>query len=266
MSAAAGLIVGFLVQAQASEEINMPPRDSEENVFKYQMPNLDIPDPPRDMAYSEFEDFRNREILRANGISLSEAELIHALKENTNIVQAAAVHTLGSLSSRAAISILKKLVASSEDLVKVEAAYALARLGFSEGKEALVKCLDYPVDAYLSPAIAAGYLAQLGDPQGFKTIVRCFDVDIPAIRMLACKQLYFFARFQAMQDADGKTTDLCSLFERALKDSDTDVQWQALVQLRELGSPDCRNILERYVKDASDEKLQEIARGILASI
>jgi HEAT repeat protein len=241
----------------------MARNDSEEKVIKDQSLNLNIPNPPSDLSYWEFEDFRNREILKANGISLSEDDLIAALKERRNVLQAAVAHTLGSLSSRPAIPILKDFLASSEDLVKVEAAYALARLGVPEGKEVLVQCLGYPVDAYLFPAIAAGYLAQLGDPQGFNTVVKCFDVDIPAIRMLACKQLYFFVRFQGQQDKDGNPIDVYRLLNRALKDTDTDLQWQALVQLREIRSTISKKILESYAENTQDEKLRDVAREIL---
>jgi len=244
----------------------MNPKDSEEKPLKDQVLNLNIPNPPDGLAYPEFEDFRHREILKANGISLSEAELSAALKETRNVLQASVAHMLGSLSSRAAIPLLTDLLTSSEDLVKVEAAYALARLEVPEGKEVLEQCLGYPVDAYLFPAIAAGYLAQLGDPQGFNTIVKCFDVDIQAIRILACKQLYFFVRFQGQQDQDGGSIDVYPLFERALKDTDTDVQWQALAQLREIRLPGFKKILESYVETAPDEKLRDVAREILAGL
>lgn len=229
------------------------------------MVNLNIPNPPPELTYSQFEDFRNRAILRANGISLSEVELIAALTKERNVLQAAAAHTLGSLSSRAATPILKDLLSSSEDLVKVEAAFALARLGVREGKDALVQCLSYSVDAYLFPAIAAGYLAQLDDPQGFNTIINCLNVDIPPIRVLACKQLYFFVRFQGRPNKGRDSIDVYGLFDRALKDHGTDIQWQALVQLREIRSPESKSLLERYVETAQDERLCDIAREILAS-
>lgn len=225
--------------------------------------NLNIPNPPRDLPYSEYEDFRNGEILKVNGISLSEDELIVALKEKRNVLQAAVAHMLGSLKSTAAIPILKELVTSPEDLVKVEAAYALARLGIPEGKQVLIDCLNYPVDAYLFPAIAAGYLAQLGDPQGFSTILKCFEVNIPAIRMLACKQLYFFVRFHGQQNENGSVIDVYDLFNRALKDSDTDIQWQALAQLKHTHSDEARKVLEHYVESAQDEQLRKEAREIL---
>ena len=241
-------------------------KDSEKKPTANQAPNLNIPNPPANVAYREIEDFRNREILKANGISLSEVELINALKETKNVLQAAAAHTLGSLSSRAAIAILKDLLTSSEDLVKVESAYALARMGIPEGREVLVQCLGYQLDAYLFPAIAAGYLAQLGDHQGFNTIVKCFGVDIPVIRMLACKQLYFFVRFQGVQDKNKNPIDVFGQFGRALKDSDSDIQWQALIQLREISSHKSRNILESFIEYTGDEQLRSIAMGIVAKI
>jgi hypothetical protein len=244
----------------------MAPEYPKEKSFKYQMPNLNIPNPPDNLSYVEFEDYRNREILKANGITTSEAELMDALEVKTNILQAAAAHILGTLASKAAIPTLKKRLRSTEDLVRVEAAYALARLKVSEGKEVLVQCLNYPLDAYLFPAIAAGYLAQLGDPQGFQTVVKCFDFNISAIRMLACKQLYFYVPFQDIQDGDGNAIDVYRLFDRALKDSDTNIQWQALVQLREICSPKSRSILENYIENIGNEQLRDIAKGIVARI
>jgi hypothetical protein len=241
----------------------MAPEYPEKRLFEYQVPNLDIPDPPDNLPYVEFEDYRSRELLKVNGITTSEAGLMGALETQTNVLQAAAAHTLGALGGKAPIPALMKLLSSSEDLVRVESAYALARLGAAEGKDVLVQCLDYPLDAYLFPAIAAGYLAQLGDPQGFQTIVRCLGVDIPAIRMLACKQLYFFVPFDGKRDEIGRSIDVFHEFDRALKDSDTDIQWQALAQLRELRAPDAKAILRNYVKSTSDEHLLDIARTIL---
>ena len=245
----------------------MAPEYCEEKSFKYQILNLDIPNPPDDLSYVDFEDYRNREILTANKITAtSEAELMAALDAQTNVLQAAAAHILGKLASKAAIPTLRNLLSSSEDLVKVEAAYALARSGVPEGKDILVQCLGYPLDAYLFPAIAAGYLAQLGDPQGFKTIFSCFNVDVAAIRMLACKQLYFFVPFSGEHDRDGNAMDVYHLFDRALKDSDTNVQWQALVQLREIRSLNARKILGSYIEKTADEQLSGVAKKILERI
>ena len=227
------------------------------------MPNLDVPDPPGNLPYADMENYLNREILKANGILISEAELMVALEVQTNILQAAAAHTLGNMSSKAAIPILKKLLLSSEDLVKVEAAYALARLGVSDGKDGLVQCLDYPVDAYLFPAMAAGYLARLGDPQGFQIILTCLEVNIPAIRMLACKQLYFFAPFEGQRDKSGTQIKVFQAFDQALKDPEIDIQWQALVQLRETISPESIIIIKKYMESTTNKQLLDKATTIL---
>jgi len=195
------------------------------NSFQYEMPIVRVPNPPSDLSYAEYEDYRQREILKANGISITEADLLNVLNNERNILQATAAHTLGAIGSMAAISLLKTLLTSMEDLVRVEAAYALARNRVNEGKETLVKLLSYPIEAYVFPPIAAGYLAQLGDSQGYDVVVRCLESENPAVRMVGCKQIYFFARFH----------DVSPLFERALSDADTNIQWQASVQLRSLG-------------------------------
>ena len=194
------------------------------NSFQYEMPIVRVPNPPSDLSYAEYEDYRQREILKANGISITEADLLNVLNNERNILQATAAHTLGAIGSVTAIPMLKTLLTSMEDLVRVEAAYALARNGVSDGRETLVELLSYPIEAYLFPPIAAGYLAQLGDSQGYDVVVRCLESDNPAVRMVGCKQIYFFAPFH----------DVSPLFERALNDADTNIQWQASVQLRSL--------------------------------
>ena len=195
------------------------------NSFQYEMPIVRVPNPPSDLSYAEYEDYRQREILKANGISITEADLLNVLNNERNILQATAAHTLGAIGSVTAIPMLKTLLTSMEDLVRVEAAYALARNGVSDGRETLVELLSYPIEAYLFPPIAAGYLAQLGDSQGYDVVVRCLESENPAVRMVGCKQIYFFAPFH----------DVSQLFERALNDADTNIQWQASVQLRSPG-------------------------------
>jgi hypothetical protein len=170
------------------------------------------------------------------------------------------------MSATSAIPDLAPLLTSTSDLVKVEAASALARLGAPEGRAALIECLSFQLDAYLCPPMAAGYLAQLGDPRGFQVIAKCFDVEIPAIRMLACKQLFHFLPFDGTTDESGNRIDVFALYDRALKDSSADIQWQALVQLREIRSPRSKKILEDYSEAAGDEQLRAVAKGILESI
>jgi hypothetical protein len=238
---------------------------SEEQALQYRMPNLDIPDPPSTLSYAEFADFQNREILKANRIGLSETALLIALEKTTNILQAAAAHMIGTLPGLTgqATSALTTLLTGSNDTVKVEAAYALARHSIPGGKAILVECLTYPLDAYVSPLIAAGYLAQLDDPRGYPVIVNGFASNLAAVRSVASKQLYFFAPFQDAKDEQGNTIDMVSLFVRALEDADTGIQWQALVQLREVALPGVLKFLESYTQSTKDQDLHRLAEQVL---
>jgi hypothetical protein len=92
------------------------------------------------------------------------------------------------------------------------------------------------------------------------------DQEIPAIRLIASKQLYFFVPFQGQPDATGKPVEVLHEFSRALRDANPDVQWQALVQLRELRLQDSRDILREFAEDTSDEQLREVANATLASL
>jgi HEAT repeat protein len=237
----------------------------EEMSFEYQGANLDIPNPPKDLSYADFDDFRYREILKANGVGLSEKELIIALGHKITTLQGAAAHTLGSLACQAAAVPLFGLLKSWDDTVQVEAAYALARLGVPEGKEALIHCLDYLIDAYLCPPIAAGYLARLGDSQGFPVIVQCLQEGLLPNRMLACKQLFFFTSFLDAPGPVGKSMDVFGEFERTLNDMESDIQWQAIVQLREIHAPQVKAILARYIGQVQDDQLRKAAQAILDS-
>ena len=71
--------------------------DLSNNSFSYEMPVVRVPNPPSDLSYAEYEDYRQREILKANGISISEADLLDVLKNKRNILQATAAHTLGAI-------------------------------------------------------------------------------------------------------------------------------------------------------------------------
>lgn len=227
---------------------------------------LDTPDMPSDMSYADFEDFRAGELLKANGFSLTEEVLLSVLEREVNVLQSAAARTLANLSSTEAIPALERLAAGDGDLVKVDAAYALVRLGVAEQRDVLRACLGYPVNAYLCPSLAAGYLARLGDPTGFPVIAECFDVDNLIVRMVGCKQLYFFVPFQGVPGGDGQPLDVFALFDRALHDQEVDVQETALVQLSEVLTPETRRVLEAYITGAQDEMLRDDAQHILDRI
>jgi HEAT repeat protein len=205
--------------------------------FHYQAPNLDVPDPPAGFSYAEFGDYYNRELLRLNGIELSDEALIAALTHPSSMLQAAAAHTIGSRALKVAAPALRQALAAADDLTGVEAACALARLGDPEGKSVLVAYLDRAVPAYLSPLLAAGYLAQLGDPRGFPVIVHTLGLKSLGARMLACKQLFFFIPFHDEPDARGAVIDVVAQFQRMLVHPEADLRWQALIELRSSRAP-----------------------------
>ena len=223
---------------------------------------LDTPDPPGDLPYADFEDYRAKELLRVNGIAPTSEGALVTLKSDENILRAAAAHVLGSIGDAAAIPQLRKVADDSEDLVKAEAAYALVRLGEKRYREVLKECLAYPLNAYLSPSVAAGYLARLGDPAGFPVLVEAFKVDNLIARVVACKQLSFFVPLHG-QRVGRRRVDAHLVFGLALRDEQAEVQRIALIQLRELRSPESRKLLERYLPVAAAEYLRDAAQRAL---
>jgi HEAT repeat protein len=199
-----------------------------------------VPNPPPGLSYRDFEEFRYRELLKRNGVSLTPGALMSTVEAGSAILQAAAAHMLGAMGDKQAIPALERLLSNPDDLARVEAAYALARLGDSRGRKELIECLKQPVNAFISPPMAAGYLARLGDSQGFGVVKECFAVDNLVVRMLACKVLFFFVPFQGKPATDGTLIDVMDLYQRALRDPEPDVRGQAQVQLRELDLPAAR--------------------------
>lgn len=224
---------------------------------------LDTADPPDELPFADFEDYRARELLKVNGLALTDEALLPVLGSGEPVLPGAAAHALGSLGRTAAIPALKKLADSASDLVKVEAAYALVRLGLDDYREVLKECLNYPVNAYLAPPVAAGDLARLGDPVGFPVVARCFDVDNLIVRVIACKQLIFFIPFHGARTGAGQPIDVSALFDRALHDEHQDVQWIALRQLREIRTPEARHLLAAAADGAADAQLRDAARCAL---
>jgi HEAT repeat protein len=234
----------------------------------YQGPNLDVAEPPDDLPYAQFWDYYNREVLRLNGMALEPNALIDVLAspESDPILRAAAAHTAGADGAGTAVPALREALGGTEDLITVEAAYALTRLGHEEGKAALVAVVGRPTEAELGPLFAAGYLAQLGDPRGFPGVVRALDGDAPAARMLACKQLHFFMPFHGRREPDGDVTDVVGAFERALAHPDSALHWQALFQLRETSDFAFVELVRRYAVRAPDAALATMALSILDRI
>lgn len=195
---------------------------------------LHIPEPPPGQGYAEYEDFKALALLAANGIAPDEAALVGALAASSPVLRGAAAHALGSLGMASGVEALKHLEAEADDLVKVEAAYALVRLGADEYRKSLLAALADPVNAYLGPPVAAGDLARLGDPVGFGVIEACLAEENLIARVGGCKQLFFFVPLQGQAAADGQPVDALGLLERTVDDPDPEIRRIAQLQWDEL--------------------------------
>jgi HEAT repeat protein len=228
--------------------------------ISFEAPNLDVEDPPPDLPYEQYEDYRSREILRLNGVEPTGEGIISALETQRGPVLAAAAHTAGAAGLQSARSALEDLLSDPDDIVAVEAAYALHRLGADAGAARLVSALDGNVMLDLGPATAAGYLAQLGDDRGVETVAQAQTSELDAVRMTGCKQLYFLVPFH------GPDADVVAMFGRALGDPNENIQWQALVQLRFLRWPATGPLIEAYLDHAPEGYVRQVASGVLADL
>jgi len=206
--------------------------------FRFEMPELRVPQPPRDVPYAELEDHQARALLEANGIGTDHAALVAALEHPVEVIRAAAARTLGATGDAGALDALRALAGRNDDTASAEAAFALARLGErDEGERALRALLDLPVDAYVAPLLAAGSLARLGDAAGVAAIERGLGSRNELVRRTAAKQLFHFVGVPG--------ADAWALFERALADDDRGVVAQARAELRELDAPEARALEAR---------------------
>ncbi len=222
-------------------------------------PNLDVPGPPAGLPYEEHADHHSIQLLIANDVATTEDGIAEALRTRSGVMLAAAAHSAGSLAYASTVSALRDLARGPDDVAAAEAAYALARLGDDGGEAALTEAVSLPLGPSLGPVLAAGFLAQLGEPVGLPLVRAALDSEFLATRMLAAKQLYFFA-------VGGAARPLDELFGPALGHPDPAVQRQSLAELGFLGSPSSRPLLEQYVATTDDEQLRDLAHGILCSL
>lgn len=196
---------------------------------------LETPDPPPDLPFAAFDDYRARALLAANGIGTSTEALRRALTSGSSVLQGAAAHVAGSAGLTDLVPDLRVLEAESEDLVRVEAAYALIRLGEDDRAATLREALDQPVTTHLGPPVAAGDLARWGDPVGFPVLEACLAAGNLIVRMGGCKQLIHFVPFQGRQLAHGTVVDAIGLLERTTRDTHPEIARIARLQWAEVG-------------------------------
>lgn len=209
---------------------------------------LVVPRRPGDVAYEQGEDHDARALLIENGYTTATEELIGLLDAEIGILQAAAARTLGARYERSAASPLERVAqdAGVEETVRVQAAFALARMGVSDGGELLIKLLGLSPEATPAPLHAAGALAQLGDPRGFEVVRIALDSPNPVTAMVACKQLYAFAALDGRPLPGSGRVDAFEAFGRALRRPESNISGEARAQLKALGTEKARETLRAH--------------------
>jgi HEAT repeat protein len=181
--------------------------------------DLVLPEPRPGVPFADAEDAHAEDILKANGVPLTAEGLKAALDSGIELFQAAGARVAGARGERSVLELLRALAFGPGDTDRAAAAYALARLGEADGVEALVACLDLPINAYVAPVQAAGSLARLGDTRGFTVVERALRSSNEIVRAVATKQLPFFG------------DEARPLLESALSDPDPEIARQARVLL-----------------------------------
>jgi HEAT repeat protein len=173
------------------------------------------------------DDHDARALLDANGLESGPAGLVELLDSGVGVVQAAAARVLGADGVRQAVPQLERLARdpAAEETVRVQAAYALARLGVDEGHDLLRQLVSLDPETGPAAVQAAAALAALGDPAGFDVERRALESPNQLTAMVAAKQLHAFA------DLD---VDLDEAWARALGRPERPVVGEALAQLAAL--------------------------------
>ena len=207
-----------------------------------------VPRRPAGIPYADGEDYDAQALLRVNGYSLETAELIDTLESELGILQAAAARTLGARGEGSAISALKQLVQdrSAEETARVQAAYALTRLGIPDASEILISLLDIDPEISPAPLQAAGALARLGDLRGYVVIRAALDSPSRVTAMVACKQLLSLAGIDGQSLPGGGHVDLIEAFRAALTRPEANIRGEAMAQLNALDTDPPRALLAEF--------------------
>ena len=213
--------------------------------------DLAIPRRPSGVPYDEGDDYDAHALLEVNGLSDDRDELIGLLDSGIGILQAAAARRLGAQRERSAIEHLRRLAGDVdvEETVRVQAAYALARMDVGGAKQMILDVLRLPAEASPGPLQAAAALARLGDPIGFEIVRRSLESPNPVTAMIACKQLSAFASLAGQPLDGGGTVDLYEAFRRALSRPERNIAGEARAQLLALDTDQARTILAADSED-----------------
>ncbi len=211
--------------------------------------DLVVPRRPAGVPYDQGEDVDAGALLAANGYTEETDELIALLDSPLAVFQSAAARILGARRERGAIDALQRLAndTRAEEVPRVQAAFALARMDVAGARDLLIALLALSVEASPAPLQAAGALAILGDPRGFATVRLALDSPNRVTAMVACKQLYAFAAHDGLSLPDGHRVDVFGAFRRALRRPEPAIAGEARAQLVALGTPQAQEVLHEEI-------------------
>jgi hypothetical protein len=193
--------------------------------------------PPPGTPFSQREAHAHRQLLEANGYGAEPAAWRRATCDEHPSLRAAGYQLLADEAAAEDLALFERGLRDPDGATRAWAALGAERVHPGAGRPVLLELAGgVPQFAEYGPLIAAAALARLGDPAGLPTVVRAdaaFDERIPVVQ-----RLFWFGRLG--------WPEIWPLYERALGDEPA-VRELAMAQLRELGSIEAVQVVERYV-------------------
>lgn len=203
----------------------------------------------------------SRQRLQSRGYSTDTSGLIQSLSSPEVAVRAEAAFLIGYGEKISAQGAVHQRLQDSSARVRVEAAYALARLGRKSEVEALlIKELqgEFFQDA---PLRAARALALLGNPVGYYRVIEAFKSPLASNRMEAIAVLPAFLPY-AGQRIEGEIIDPIAILVKASLDSEIILRRDALSTLGKINDTRSIEAIKAALKDQEPE-IREFASCLL---
>lgn len=237
----------IIFMTEASDEINQQYPSSPVIVDSITI-NSDVVIPeynPLDVPYSEWEIYRSQELLDANGFGNTHDEWRRAAQHSSGLIRSKAFYLLTRNPKQEDKDLLRQGINDIDETVQALSAYGLYILGDQSTLSTIERIARLGTGAHSSAVQAAGILAQLEKPAAFSTIQEAFNSDLEYLRLFAVQNLIFFVPLNGQPFSSGKVINVWDAYESALKDKSPRVQGIARLQLKELGTVEAEELLQR---------------------
>lgn len=199
--------------------------------------------------------------IEALGYTNDLSGLISALRHAETGVRAEAAFLLGHSEDPQAKEALDASLQDNEARVRVEAAFALARLG---DKGSAMSTLHKELQGQFfsdAPLRAARALARLGDPVGYGRVMEALASPLPSNRMEAIAVLSAFLPY-AGQIVESNTVDPVAVLMKGAQDPEELLRRDALSALASISDPRVKPFLRAATKD-KEPAVRNLARSLL---